>query len=105
MTTTNTFTHPFVTITRDGDSTRIRADEGALSDWASRPGSRWPCSALANLHGISVDLQRGDLVDLVCWNEAGEVLSGEDERVTDLTADELNAFIADATGRDHRDGH
>lgn len=88
----NTFNHPGITITRHEGATFIRADGAALWAWATRPGEQWPCSSLARSDGIEILLQRGDLVDL----------SGDGD---DLSADELNAFIADATGRDHRDGN
>lgn len=85
------FNHPGITITRHEEDTFIRADGAALWAWATRPGAAWPCSSLAQSDGVEILLVRGDLVEI----------SGDDE---DLLAEELNAFIADATGRDHRDG-
>jgi hypothetical protein len=62
----------------------IRAGHHELHAWATRHGSRWPCSQLARLERIAVAFDRHGLVSMETAPE-----------VNDLAANELNAWSSD----------
>jgi hypothetical protein len=81
----------------EGRSTMRTTDQGAFTrysfsardteDWATRPGAAWPCSALRGVAGwVVLDSVSGDRVDISSsWS--------------DCPSDELDAFLADMTGK------
>ncbi len=79
-----------LTITRHGTSVRIDATHDELYAWAHRPGLSWPCSSLARIERIVVELDDGDLIDLDVW--LTDERYAEDE--PDIPADELYAWLA-----------
>jgi len=79
------YTTPYGQISRSREGwTFIVANAQETYDWANKPDSSWPNSALST-YAIEITLdEHGDLVDLETDAYDGEFLS-----------DELDAFIAD----------
>jgi hypothetical protein len=59
----------------------------ALYDWAHRAGAAWPCSELARLDSIRVELDANGLLDMVTSPDG-----------VDVPSDELNAWLGDVLG-------
>jgi hypothetical protein len=76
----------FGTVTRNGTETLVSASGATLRDWARRGDCSWPCSVLAQQESVTAVFDsRGDLVGL----------DGDEGSLTDLPADELNAWTSE----------
>jgi hypothetical protein len=84
------FRHPGITAKVTRDQVILEADSAALSAWATRPGSAWPCSELRELDKLTAWFDSNGLADLVVrpWSDPAES--------DDLPGDEFSAFCADA---------
>lgn len=82
------YSHPGVKVTVEESSVTVEATNGALHDWATRPGNAWPCSVLSGLASLRADFDTNGLVDLA---DRGEYGDGD----SDLSGDELSAFTSD----------
>lgn len=91
MSEATTYTHPGLKVTHSADGVTVEAHHSALVDWATRPGSEWPCSQLRELGHLHADFDSNGLLDL----DASEWETGLNSDV-DLGADEFNAFTSDA---------
>jgi hypothetical protein len=72
-------------VSDDDGRIEVHGTHVQLQAWATRPGSSWPCSVLAQCASVTASFDSwGDLVDL---NEIPAV---------EIPANELNAWISDA---------
>lgn len=80
----------FGTVTRNASRTTVSADGATLRDWARRGDCSWPCSVLARQASVEAVFDaRGDLVEL----------NADDGCLSDLPADELNAWTSEVLVR------
>lgn len=83
----NPFTHPGLTVAVGADSVHLVADADALRDWAERPGSSWPCSALAGLDAVTASFDDNGLYAVTGFDHTDGPYGRE-----------LDAFSSDAIG-------
>jgi hypothetical protein len=73
-------------LTSDGNGTILHLSACDTEEWATRPGSAWPCSVLRGRRLRAEWDRHGDLIDMAIDGGRGD---------QDCPADELNAIAED----------